>query len=66
MQLQSQDRRQAIFLLDEHEAGRLLEGLEAQPALGEEARDLAQALRSAGVTPPPGPDHVRMEYAPPL
>lgn len=52
--------------MEPREAALLLEGLEAQrEELGHVAEELIGLLRSAGVNPPPVPDHIRSEYAGP-
>lgn len=51
----------------EHKARDLLDGLlQHQDELGDLGGELAEKLQAAGIQPTPEPDHIRMEYAPPM
>lgn len=66
MRIETQDKTHVRIIMQEKKAKDLLAGLLAHPDLGEEAKELAEKLQAAGVTPPPPPDHIRHEYAPPM
>lgn len=65
MRIETQDKKHVRIVMHEKKAADLLAGLLEHPDLGEEAKALAEKLRSIGITPPPPPDHIRHEYAPP-
>jgi len=67
MHIQEQNKQSISVVVSEQEAAHILEGLERfHDQLEEGTQALEQALKDAGVTPPPDPDHVRYEYAPPM
>lgn len=66
MNLVNADKSATQISMEPREAALLLEGLEAQrEELGHVAEELIELLRSAGINPPPVPDHIRSEYAGP-
>ncbi len=67
MRIETQGKTHVRIIMREKKAKDLLAGLLAHPDLGEEAKELADKLQAAGVTPPPAaPGSHRHQYAPPM
>lgn len=63
MRIERQSAQSVSILLNVDKARRVLDGLrEHASELGEVGRELADALREAGVTPYEPPAHVRHEW----
>ncbi|WP_455380017.1 hypothetical protein [Acidihalobacter prosperus] len=60
------DKKSVTISLNLHKAQDLLDGLLAHPDMGNEAKELIEKLKEAGIEPPARPDHIRYEHAPPL